>query len=200
MAAKPALRPGVGETTLGDYGLLTEIQKDSIGPLWVGRRTGESDARTLVLIRPVAVDQLPGGIAEEMEGAASWAQQLEHEALLPVTAVVSDDDRLGIVSQYVEGEVLSVLLFRANVRRQHFPVAVVLRIVLDLLEGLAFLHEQEAPSDAYRFGTLSPENVYIGLDGRARILEPGVTAVLDQADDWGGGCQAVGLSRARATR
>lgn len=186
MAAKPALRPGVGETILGDYGLLTEIQKDSIGPLWVGRRPGEKDARTLVLIRPLALEQLAGGIVEEVEEAATWAQQLEHEALLPVTDLASDDERLAIVSQYVEGEVLSVLLFRANVRRQHFPVAVVLRIVLDVLEGLAFLHELEAPSDAYRFGTLSPENIYVGLDGRARILEPGVTAVLGQVEDWGG--------------
>ena len=139
MAEKPALRPGVGETTLGDCGLLTEIQKDPIGPLWVGRRTGATDARTLVLLRPLALDQLADGMAEEIEEAASWAQQLEHEALLPVTELVSNDEQLGIVSQYVEGEVLSVLLFRANVRRQHFPVAVVLRILLDLLEGLALL-------------------------------------------------------------
>jgi len=185
MADKPALRPGLGETTLGDYGLLSEIQKDPIGPLWVGRRAGDDDSRSLVLIRPVAADRLDGETPGDLEKAATWAQQLEHEALLPVADFVSDDDRLGIVSQYVEGELLSVLLFRTNVRRQHFPVPVVLRIVLDLLDGLAYLHAQKAPEDACCFGTLSPESVYIGLDGRSRILEPGVAAVLATVDDWG---------------
>ncbi|RLB60402.1 MAG: hypothetical protein DRI90_13815, partial [Deltaproteobacteria bacterium] len=184
MVDKSARRPSASVPSLGDYDLLSEIQKDPFAPLWAARHTSDAESDKLVLVRSAAVGDLGGELAEEVEQAARWAVDLDHWAVLPVTEAVAADDQLGIVSPYVEGELLSVLLFRANLRRQHFPVAVVMRVALDLLEGLGYLHGQEAPVDTYRYGALSPDNVLVGLDGRARILEPGVTAVLSQAKGW----------------
>lgn len=96
---------------------------------------------------------------------------LEHPKVVPVRAVVERDGEVMVVSDFVDGEWLSALM--ANEPRP--PIEVLVRIALDVLEGLAALHDlHDDRGQALRIvhGALSPDCVLVADDGVAEIARP----------------------------
>ncbi len=96
---------------------------------------------------------------------------LEHPEIVPIRDVVERNGEVMVVSDFVDGEWLSALM--AHEPRP--PVEVLLRISLDVLEGLAALHDlRDDNGQALRIvhGALSPECVLVADDGVAEIARP----------------------------
>ncbi|MBW2453081.1 MAG: protein kinase [Deltaproteobacteria bacterium] len=183
--------PEKPQKTLGSYELIGELHKSYLGSGWAGRAVEGRNLGSIVLIRRIYCQSDPGreGAAPKAVGQLAAAARatipLRHVRLIPVLEVLETGDELAVVSHYLEGETLRSLLWLAGIRRTPIPPPVALRIMLDLLEGLDFLHGQRlADPAASSCVGLTADDVLVGTDGCARIMEPGVAGVAATLDPW----------------
>lgn len=173
-------RDGAAKKKIGPYELVAELHQGYLGSAWIGR--GEADA--LVLARRIDATMATDSKAvKALVEAAKWATKVDHDNIVRVLGVEQDDDEAVIASAYHEGEPLRSILRLAGITRHPMPAPIAMRIAADLLEALAQLHEQRL-DDQPVIAALNPDNVLIGTDGRARLLEPGVSAVATTTGAW----------------
>ena len=151
---------GVGGV-LGHYRIVERLGEGGMGIVY--------RAHDLRLDRDVALKFLSGGIQDEIS-----RKRLHHEAKLlaklnhPNIATIYDfDSRDGIdflVTEYIPGETLSVKLASGPLPEQE-----VLRLGLQLAEGLAFAHKA-----GVLHRDLKPSNLQLTPDGRLKILDFGL--------------------------
>jgi len=129
--------------------------------------------KPVLLRRLQRSEQLPSEALQRMACAGRDAMALSHENVLPVLDVVLRDDALVLVYEYVEAEPLRSLQSWSTHRGLAIPVAVSLRIIIDLLRGVRALHGTLLgwPS-APPFGGLSPDSILVSRDGRTRLCDP----------------------------
>jgi hypothetical protein len=125
-------------------------------------------------------------LLEQLARAAQAVRELEHPALLRPFQIVRSSTRLGIVTPNLPGITLAQLLEDANARQECIPPAVTIRIVSDVLSGLEALRDY---SRALRlkellYGGLTPDSIFIGLDGQARLIDPGVASAAARQPTW----------------
>ena len=108
---------------------------------------------------------------------ARLTARLRHPNIVPTLDIVADGGHLLIVMEYVDGESLSGLLKLVREANDRIPVVVACAIIHDLLLGLHEAHEAK-DDDGQPLSIIhrdvSPQNVVIGLDGLARVLDFGV--------------------------
>src|SRR5579864_5888712 len=120
----------------------------------------------------VVVERVARGLPESERGAlvrrARLLQPLAHPNVVRVRAVIDDDVEVMTVSQYIDGEWLQ-LVMALDPRP---ALEVILRLVLDVLEGLTALHtvgdERGVPNPIVH-AALSPQTVVVAGDGVAQI-------------------------------
>ncbi|MDB4942209.1 MAG: hypothetical protein JWP97_1743 [Labilithrix sp.] len=177
-AAPPA--EASGETLGGGerYELLGEIATGGMATVYLGRLR-----RPMGFARLVAVKCMHPQYAKDPSFASMFLDEarltarLRHPNIVPTLDIVADGGHLLIVMEYVEGESLSSLLRLVGDAGDRIPVNVACAIIHDLLLGLHEAHEATdddgAPlSIVHR--DVSPQNVLVGLDGLARVLDFGV--------------------------
>lgn len=108
---------------------------------------------------------------------AKMALRIRHPNVVETLDVVTDHDDHLIVMEYVRGESLGHLLRSARGRGAPVPPPVVASIARDVLRGLHAAHEVRAEDGrpmALIHRDVSPQNVVVGVDGRARLVDFGV--------------------------
>ncbi len=114
-----------------------------------------------------AVSQLTGILRD-----ARAVSELSHPNLVRVYGADPVGDEIVVASEFVEGEALSGLRSLASAQEAVISLQVYLRILLEVMGGLATLH---GTKDARRraiglyHGVLAPSEILVGLDGVARI-------------------------------
>ena len=134
---------------------------------FVARDTSVTPPRLVVLER-VTRPSLTAEEREQILARARAVQGFEHPKVVPVREIIEREGQSLVVSDFVDGEWLSAL-FALDPRP---PVAVLLRSVLDVLEGLASLHDlKDGKGQSLKFvhGALSPDSVLVADDGVAEI-------------------------------
>mgnify|MGYP003865288379 CR=1 FL=1 len=120
------------------------------------------------LARTVAVKLLPdssaGDLRVRFEQEARAASALQHANIVSVFDVGTEAGVPFIVSEFVEGETLRVLLGKGPV-----PLRRALEIASQIAGGMAAAHQA-----GITHRDLKPENVMIAADGRAKILDFGL--------------------------
>jgi serine/threonine-protein kinase len=137
--------------------------------------------------RVVAVKRLHAGLEESDEhrrsllAEAKLAARVRHANVAQVLDVVSVDRRLHVVMEYVHGATLAELTAEASRRGERVPLGVAVGIVVDALQGLHAAHEARDATGAPMglvHRDVSPQNVQVGADGLARLLDFGVAKVM----------------------
>jgi serine/threonine-protein kinase len=175
VANEPA--PG---TVLGErYEVLGTIASGGMAVVSLARTRAASGFR-----RVVAVKTCLPHLRSDREFVSMFLDEARLAALIHHPNVVAtldlgeDEPRPGragalyLVMEYVEGETLSAVL-----RRGRIPAAVALRIVLDGLAGLQAAHElvdEDGASLEVVHRDISPQNLIVGLDGIARVMDFGI--------------------------
>jgi eukaryotic-like serine/threonine-protein kinase len=129
--------------------------------------------------RTVAIKRLHDHLASDPEFVAMLLDEaklvasIHHPNVVSTVDVVCENDDLLIVMDYVEGENLATLLREARPP----SASVVSRIVLDALAGLHAAHTAKTHNGhplniVHR--DVSPQNIIVGVDGVARVLDFGV--------------------------
>ncbi len=132
---------------------------------------------------PVAIKRLHAGQARQAASVARLldevrlARHIVHPNVVRTIDFVSDGEEMLAVMEYVHGEPLSRLLSDARAASRPMPVALAIGIASDVLHGLQAAHvatDGEGKPLRLVHRDVTPENILVGTDGRARLMDFGV--------------------------
>ena len=142
--------------------------------IYIGHAVGSS--------RPLAIKKMDvQGSSPELVtmflDELALAGSVKHRNLVETVEVVSTDDDLCLVMEYVEGETVSKLVRACREQGVSIPIPIVAGIVCGALQALHAVHEATDASGksleiVHR--DVSPQNIVVGVDGIARLLDFGV--------------------------
>jgi eukaryotic-like serine/threonine-protein kinase len=165
-------------TIVGRYLLASEIASGGMGSVYLGRVRGAVGFSRVVAIKRLhpLLARDPAIVAMFVD-EARMAARIHHANVVPTLDVVSDAGELCLVMEYVNGESLSRLLERAVSRTTAIPRDVAIAIAVGALHGLHAAHEarnerNEPLHIVHR--DVSPQNILLGADGIARVVDFGV--------------------------
>src|SRR4051794_10223317 len=169
---------------VGRYAIFDAIATGGMATVCFGRLVGPKGfARTVVVKR--LHPQLAGDpdVATMFQDEARIAARIRHPNVVPVIDVVSDGGELLLVMEYVHGESLAYLA-RAGERHTAQSVRVVVNVVVAALHGLHAAHEATGDSGGpldIVHRDVSPQNILVGVDGVARVVDFGVAKAAGQS-------------------
>jgi serine/threonine-protein kinase len=131
----------------------------------------------------VAIKRLHPHLAHEPEfvemflDEARLAARIHHPNVVPIQEVGESDRGYYLVMDYIEGDTLARVLARAAKAQTTVPYGVTIRVLLDTLAGLHAAHEMRDDHGqplqiVHR--DVSPQNILVGVDGVARVVDFGV--------------------------
>jgi serine/threonine-protein kinase len=163
---------------LGRYAVYGEIASGGMATVHLGRLQGPAG-----FSRTVAIKRLHPQRARDPEFVAMMLDEarlaagIRHPNVVSTLDVVASDGELFLVMDYVEGESLARLLKQSRAIGERVPLPIVSSIVTGMLWGLHAAHETKAddgtPLDIVH-RDVSPQNVLVGIDGVARVVDFGV--------------------------
>jgi serine/threonine protein kinase len=140
--------------------------------------------------RTVAVKRLHAHYVKDEEFVTMFMDEarivarIRHPNVVPMVDVVQGEQGLFLVMEYVHGESLSRLMRTARKSSEPIPPRIVAAIMSGVLLGLHAAHETKAP-DGTLLGVVhrdvSPQNVIVGADGSARVLDFGIAKAAGRA-------------------
>ncbi|HZF55842.1 MAG TPA: serine/threonine-protein kinase [Polyangiaceae bacterium] len=189
-----ATSPGGGEPlppearlvkVAGRYSIYGEIAAGGMATVHYGRLRGAAG-----FARIVALKRLHPHYAKDPSFVAMFtdearlAARIRHPNVVATLDVVSEDGELFLVMDYVHGETLAKLIARARRAGGFVPPAVAAAIVHGALQGLHAAHEATSEQGeplhlVHR--DVSPQNVLVGADGAARVLDFGIAKAAGRA-------------------
>jgi serine/threonine protein kinase len=163
---------------VGRYALYDEIASGGMATVHIGRLLGP-----VGFSRTVAIKQLHRQYAREPEfvsmflDEARLAARIRHPNVVGTLDVVSLDGELFLVMEYVQGESLVRLIRAVRDSGEGIPIPIAASIMVGVLEGLHAAHEAtndqgEPLGIVHR--DVSPQNILVGTDGVARVVDFGV--------------------------
>ncbi len=165
------------ERRLGRYVVHDRIASGGMAAVHVGRLVGPAR-----FARTVAIKRLHPALAEDQDAVgmlfneARLAARLHHPNVAPTLDVVVQRGDAYVIMDYVHGESLARLLRVAS--REGPPAArIITSIVSGALRGLHAAHEArnergEPLEIVHR--DVSPQNILVGVDGVARLIDFGI--------------------------
>jgi hypothetical protein len=180
---EPADRP----RTVGRYVLWGVIGSGGCATVHLGRLVSEGG-----FSRTVAVKRLHSEYSADPDFVAMFldearlAGRIHHPNVVQSLDVLGSRDANGarelfMIMDYVEGETLSRLVSKGGTRGERPPVPIVLSIMSGVLRGLHAAHEARSETGeplelVHR--DVSPQNVVVGVDGVARLLDFGIAKAI----------------------
>jgi serine/threonine-protein kinase len=168
---------GEGER-LDRFELIAELASGGMATVFLARLSGAAGFQRLV-----AIKRLHPHLAREPEfvemflDEARLAARIHHPNVVPIQEVGESDQGYYLVMDYIEGDTLARVLAKASKSGGKVPYGVTIRILLDVLAGLHAAHEMRddhgAPLEIVH-RDVSPQNILVGVDGVARVVDFGV--------------------------
>jgi len=163
---------------LGNYELLVELASGGMATVYAARRVGAAGFERMVVVKRVHRHLLSDQEFRDMFLDESHvASQIHHPNVVPVIDVTEQGGELLLVMEYVDGSTLAKMRVAASKAKRRIPPPVVARIIGDTLAGLHAAHEAvdrrgEQLHIVHR--DVSPQNIMIGADGIARLIDFGI--------------------------
>ena len=168
---------------VGRYAIYDVIATGGMATVHLGRLVGP-----VGFSRTVAVKRLHAQFARDPEfvsmflDEARLAARIQHPNVVPTLDIIATDGELFLVMEYIRGDSLSKLIRAARKMGGRVPPRVVVSIICNALAGLHAAHEAKG-ENGLSLGIVhrdvSPQNVLVGIDGVARVLDFGVAKAAD---------------------
>ncbi len=163
---------------IGRYELFDRIASGGMASVYFGRVVGGGGFR-----RAVALKRLHPHLATEtsfvsmLRDEARLASRIRHRSVVPVLDVVDADGEFLLVMELVDGPPLGAILDKLRAKGEPMPLPIASGILRGALAGLGAAHdakdESGAPLDLVH-RDVSPQNVLVGVDGIARVVDFGI--------------------------
>jgi serine/threonine-protein kinase len=170
---------------VGRYAIYTVIASGGMASVHLGRLLGP-----VGFSRTVAIKRLHPRFARDPEFVAKFLEEahlvarIKHPHVIPMLDIVATAGELFLVMEYIAGESLARLTQAAREKGERVPARVAVAIVVGLLQGLHAAHEardEHGHPLAIVHRDVSPQNVLVGVDGQARVLDFGIAKVAGRA-------------------
>jgi serine/threonine-protein kinase len=171
---------------VGRYGLFGPMAAGGMAEVHYGRMAAEGGFQ-----KTIAIKRLLPHVAQNPEcrtmiyEEARLAARIRHPNVVQPLDVITTDDEVLLAMEYVHGEALSKLIMRARKRGENVPPSVGMAIVCEMLQGLHAAHEakdeQGVPLGIVH-RDISPQNVIVGADGIARVIDFGIAKATTSSD------------------
>lgn len=162
--------------------LLVRLASGGMGAVYLGLRKGTTGP-LLAIKRPHAHLTEEPSFRKMFVAEARLASLIRDPNVVGVRDVLEADGELLMVMDYVEGVTLAELVTAANDQGHRVPISVVVRVLVDAARGLHAAHEM-CGADGRPLNIVhrdvSPQNIMIGGDGRAAIVDFGVAKALSE--------------------
>jgi serine/threonine-protein kinase len=165
--------------------MFAEVAAGGMAAIHIGRQRGPAG-----FSRTVAIKRLHAQFARDPDfvkmflDEAHLAARIRHPNVVSPIDVVAADGELFLVMDYVQGESLSRLTQGARESGRRVPLGITCSILSDVLHGLHAAHEAKGERGE-RLGIVhrdvSPQNVLVGVDGVARVLDFGIAKAIGRA-------------------
>lgn len=163
---------------LDRYAVFDSIASGGMATVHLGRQVGHGG-----FVRTVAIKRLHPNLAQEREFVAMLVDEarlvsrIHHPNVVQTLDVVVTGNEVFLVLEYINGEPLSRLLAKAHKAGRPIPLPLLSAVIGGMLYGLHAGHEARDDSGnalnmVHR--DVSPQNVMVGIDGVARLLDFGV--------------------------
>jgi len=154
-----------------------QIASGGMATVFHGHRVGEEWGPPVAIKRMHPhCDRDPEFVAMFLD-EANLASRIRHPNVVPVLDFAAEGENLIIVMEYVPGDTIGNLVAAAHDARLYPPQRVVASIVTGVLNGLHAAHEVVG-DDGQPLNVvhrdISRQNIMVGLDGVARVLDFGV--------------------------
>ena len=165
-------------TQLGRYALFDQIAEGGMATVHLGRLVGPIGFSKIVAIKQMheSAARNPDFVAMFLD-EARLSGRVQHPNVVATFDVVAKGGEAFLVMEYVHGESLAALLRASRKRDERLAPRVAVHILCDVLSGLHAAHEAtdehgEPLKLVHR--DVSPQNIMIGVDGVARVLDFGI--------------------------
>ena len=167
-----------GHAVVGRYALYDKIAAGGMATVHFGRLLGPIGfSRTVAIKRMLPQFVSDPGFVSMFVDEARLASRIRHPNVIPTLDVVSQENELFLVLDYVHGETLSQLIKTLHAEQKRIPSAYAAAIVCGMLHGLHAAHNvRNARGELLGLvhRDVSPQNVLVVTDGMARLLDFGV--------------------------
>jgi serine/threonine-protein kinase len=173
------------ERVIGRYALYGEIASGGMATVHFGRLLGP-----VGFSRTVAIKRLHPQYAKDPEfvsmflDEARLAARIQHPNAVATLDVVALEGELFLVMDYVQGETVARLFRTIRAGGYRVPPNIAAGIMAGVLYGLHAAHEAKAEQGTplgIVHRDVSPQNIMVGIDGVARVLDFGVAKAVGRA-------------------
>jgi eukaryotic-like serine/threonine-protein kinase len=163
---------------IGRYALYDPIAAGGMATVHLGRLLGP-----VGFSRTVAIKRSHPEMAADPEfvsmflDEARLAARIRHPNVVSTLDVVALEGELFLVMDFVQGESLSKLMRASKLLEQKIPPEIACTIMAGALHGLHAAHEAKSERGVplnIVHRDVSPQNILVGIDGIARVLDFGV--------------------------
>jgi eukaryotic-like serine/threonine-protein kinase len=162
---------------VGRYRICAELAAGGMATVHLGCLIGPGGFSKLVAIKSLHPDLAsePDFVSMFLD-EARLASSIHHPNVVPSLDVVAEGGELWVVMDYVHGETLAGLLRLGKQQKLALPVPIPVRLLCDTLEGLHAAHTASRAGQCLSIvhRDVSPQNIMVGADGNARVLDFGI--------------------------
>jgi eukaryotic-like serine/threonine-protein kinase len=169
---------------IGRYELACQLATGGMASVHLGRIRGAQGFSRVVAIKRILPEYAEKpDFVKMFVNEARLAARVRHPNVVATLDAVEHEDELLLVMEFVPGLSLGKLAMLASDCNARIPLRMGATIVASALRGLHAAHE--AKDEAGRalgivHRDVSPQNILVGRDGLARVLDFGVAKAVDQ--------------------
>ncbi len=184
-AAKESL---IGTVLLGRYRIVRELAKGGMGVVYLARAEG-----AVGFVKPVVVKLILPEHAGDRRFVGLFAReaqilaQLRHPSIVGVVEFGEQDGAYVMVLEYVRGYHLGQWARYLKLKGRAMPPDVALQLTIDVLDALHHAHSMMYPDGTSMHivhRDVSPSNILLDEDGRARLVDFGVARMRGDEVDY----------------
>jgi eukaryotic-like serine/threonine-protein kinase len=179
--------PAVAVDDLGKYRLIAKLARGGMGVVHLALLRGPAGFNKLLVVKELRrefakSDELVASFMDE----ARLAARLNHPNIVQTIEVGTDAGRYFMAMEYLEGQSLQRLFYRASIKRSPLPLQLQLGLHLDVLAALDYAHRLTdfggAPLGVVH-RDVSPPNILVTYEGQIKLLDFGIAKTIEGPED-----------------